>query len=741
MRTRKDLQPSSPAIRQLIDQLLVALACLICLVGEGRAAVSEWHVAPAGDDAADGSVDRPFASLERARDAARAARAEVPDGAATFKALIQAQPGIYRRTAPLLLDERDSGLRIVGAAGQATRLHLGRFLRRADFHRVTNQRVLSRVDRAAREALVVADLQAAGLDPVTAWPDTFNDGGGLPDLFWHDRPLPLARWPNDAPTTMQKVLDRGDWPSRRPGSFVAREDRLARWNVADGLWLEGYWRVPWEPGAIRVKSIDVTHRTVTFAAPIFGGIGSKYARNSALGDGKEPWWAINLLEEIDRPGEWCLHFPSQTLYLWPPEGWNDEPDAPVFIAQGTEPIIQVDNAAAISIERLSLEGSLGDGVTIEGGCGNRVAGCRLMNLGGDGVVIRGGREHTVISCDLHTLGGAGIRLSGGERATLTPCGHEATNNHIHEVGRRQKTYAAAIHVGFAKSSGGGGEEAVGCRVTQNLMHDLPHAAVLYAGNDHLFEGNEIGRVALTSHDVGAFYTRFDWTSQGNIIRHNFVHSSPQANAFYLDDGDSGDTVTGNVVMGCAAGPFLGGGHHNQIRDNLIIDCEVGVHVDARGVSRAYATNERLLKGFAAVHPDQLPWSRTYPGLAALAGTDAGLPHGNLITGTITIGCPTPLRVKASAEQVADNTISPPTVLPLTAIGFSDRAGLRRSLLGSTFWQGRLPQLAPIPFDRIGLQRDDFRETLPARGAWLGRQPSLSAAGRDASMRDILTTDR
>ena len=52
-------------------------------------------------------------------------------------------------------------------------------------------------------------------------------------------------------------------------------------------------------------------------------------------------------------------------------------------------------------------------------------------------------------------------------------------------------------------------------VAHNLIHDLPHAAVVYTGNDHTIEFNEVHNVALDSGDAGAFYTWNDWTSRGH----------------------------------------------------------------------------------------------------------------------------------------------------------------------------------------------------------------------------------
>ena len=145
-------------------------------------------------------------------------------------------------------------------------------------------------------------------------------------------------------------------------------------------------------------------------------------------------------------------------------------------------------------------------------------------------------------------------LAGGDRKTLTPARHFVVNNHFHDLGQTLKTYAPAVNIAFGSPT-----PPVGMYVAHNLIHDLPHAAVLYAGNDHLIELNEVHNVALDSGDVGAFYTTNDWTSRGNVLRHNYVHHSSGANAFYMDDGDCGDTILENVIYKTNYGPSLAAG--------------------------------------------------------------------------------------------------------------------------------------------------------------------------------------
>jgi len=668
------------------------------------AEMKECWVSPNGSDAAAGTKAQPYATLERARDALRP-----PKGATrTVPAIVHLLPGVYPRTSSFELQAADGGsaaATVVYRADGVVILRAGTPVPAAAFHPVSSAHLSARLDPAARGKVLELDLAALGVRHAKRYPDLFVGGGGLLELYWGGRRLPLSRWPNVGNATMGQVLDRGESSAKtgHGGVFVAREDRVARWNVAEGVWLEGYWRVPWSPSAVRVAAIDAATRTITFAAPVAGGIGSKYAKAPALGDGKEPWWAVNLVEEIDEPGEWCVDFKAQKLYVWAPSAPVD-----VTLADNDKPLILLRGTTAVSLQGLTFEQGLGNGVEVAGGADNVVAGCVFRALGGNGVVVRGGLRNGVRSSDFHDLGEGGILLGGGDRATLTPCGNFADNNHLHHLGIRKKTYAAGIQVGAF-----GAGPAVGCVVTHNLIHDLPHAGVLYGGNDHRFEFNEVSRVVLTSADMGAFYTTNDWTSQGNVLRHNFVHSSPHANAFYMDDGDSGDLVEGNVVHGLSYGPFIGGGHDNTVRHNLVIACARGLHLDARGLARGYAKDAGLLRGLAAVPYRQAPWSARYPNLPGVLEHHPEQPVGNRVQANAVVACGQPFHF-AKAKELADSKVDGNVAFKLGEAGLVDAAGVDFTLRQDAAVFARIPGFPPIPFARIGLRKDAFRTSVPPR---------------------------
>jgi hypothetical protein len=118
------------------------------------------HVAPAGNDAGDGSACRPFAWVSKALEANRAAGA-VPGGTAILLA-----PGTYLLAKTIALTKADAGtagspLVIRSEKAGAAVLYGG--VRLTGFQPVTDVGVLGRLPAEARGKVVQCDLKALGI--------------------------------------------------------------------------------------------------------------------------------------------------------------------------------------------------------------------------------------------------------------------------------------------------------------------------------------------------------------------------------------------------------------------------------------------------------------------------------------------------------------------------------------------------------------------------------------------------
>ena len=704
-----------------VKSCFTILFCAACVLPTAYA--TEIFVAPGGDDAHDGlSRKTAFATITRARNEIRKIKSggELPTGGVTVEIL----GGKYSLENSLEFSAADSGTAeapIIYRAYQNQPVEIlgGRVLKLSEFAPVTGEKILTRLDPSARGKVVCASTKSLGLKHAGPFPPVFSDSGGIFELFWNGKRLPLSRWPNsDQPkdwTTMKRAVVNGD--TKVGGTFEYRGERPSRWLQNSSVWLKGQWRVAWEDPAIRVAKIDPATHTITFAAGIQNGIGNKYTRPA--GNGREPWCAVNLIEEIDQPGEWAIDFDTQTLFLWPPSA-----DGELLVSQLDKPLISVNGAAHLKFIGLKLEASLGDGFVLKNVESDLIAGCTLRNLAKRGVVLAG-YGSGVQSCDMHDLGEGCVYISGGDKQKLVPSENFIVNNHLHNYAVLKAMYSPAVDVGFGGLPNGGLLEAVGIRVANNLIHDAPRDAVLVSGQDNIFEYNEIFNCGFGSGDLGAFYSWLDWTIRGVIIRYNFIHDT--VGGVNPDDGAAGDLVYGNVFVGDRVGVWIASGPDHKIINNIFVKNEGPVFgMDDRGPARGYATNARLHKIVMDIKPTQPPWSVQFPEMTSLLESHPELPlRTKFERNLVVMKSGEPFQLKMSKARQTDTNLfwAQNNFITATDPGFVDEAKGNFALKPEAVAFRKISGFEPIPFEKIGLQKDEYRQTLPTQ-AEIGRPTAM-----------------
>lgn len=611
--------------------LLIAGSILSCLLF-APSALADFYVAPTGSDAANGSIEKPFATLEKARDAIRALKQSAPSS--TNSLTVWLRGGDYARTNALTLSVSDSGSEAARVVWRAYRDEHPRLLGARllhGFQPVTNAALLARLDPTARGHILQLDLRAQGF---TNFGEMHSRGFSRPttpahcELFFAHRPMTVARWPNEGawekiagfPSGAGKGDDHGGSVGNLPDGFNYSGDRPRRWKDTSDIWVHGFWSWDWANSYERVSLLDLDKHFVKTAAP-HGLYGFRA--------GQRFHW-LNILEELDQPGEWFLDRQNAQLYFWPPAPIES---AEALLSVLDEPLIRITDGRHITIQGLTLEATRANGVEITGGANDRIVGCLLRNLGNLGVVVNGGTNHGVDSCDIFDTGDGGVSLTGGDRQTLTPGGHFVKNSHFQRQARWSKTYAPCVLLG-----------GVGLRVSHNHMHDHPHCAILFTGNDHLIEFNDIHHIALETGDVGAIYTGRDYTFRGNRIRHNFIHETGGVGmgsmGVYMDDCVSGAEIFGNILYKVHWAVFIGGGRDHRVENNLFVECDPAIRVDGRGLDGSPVWRDMVntyMRQQLAVVPATL-YRERYPAMKTL---DAyyGPPEGPTIAGAAFKGVP------------------------------------------------------------------------------------------------------
>ena len=634
---------------------LVALTVLISTasVAEPR----QLFVATGGNDHWSGALaapnaartDGPLATIKAARDAIRNIKrtAGLPQGGI----VVELAGGRYELAEPVELTAEDSGtdqspIVYRGRPGQQVHLSGGRIV--GGWKPVTDRAILDRLDPAARGKVYQTDLKAQGVTDYgdlgldAAWElqlhlanvdhqgedamgSTYASVGKRVrprlEVFFNDRPMQISRWPNEGFIKIAEVLGTTEINVRgvkgcKEGTFVYEGDRPKRWVGEKDAWVQGYWFRDWAEQRHPIKTLDVENRTISVVPPYH-----------TYGYRKGQWFrGFNLLTEIDMPGEWYIDRLAGILYFWPPQP-VDQGRVEVSMVPG---LFRLTDTSHVTIRGLRMEATRSTAITITGGQQCRVVGCTFRNLGNHAVTVFNGRQHGVVGCDMYGMGGGGVYLVGGDRKALAPAGHFAENNHIHHFGRWDRMYRPGLFL-----------SGVGLRASHNLIHDAPHSAILFGGNDHRFEYNEIHSVCYESHDCGAIYAGRSWTLRGHVIQYNYLHhlcgkDGGPSNGIYLDDLFSSATVQGNVFYQVLRPVFIGGGRDNIIQNNVFVDCPKAIHVDCRalgwcGPHADGRIKEAREKGtIAGVRYKEPPFSTRYPELVNILDEDPKSPRGNIV---------------------------------------------------------------------------------------------------------------
>jgi hypothetical protein len=210
------------------------------------------------------------------------------------------------------------------------------------------------------------------------------------------------------------------------------------------------------------------------------------------------------------------------------------------------------------------------------------------------------------------------------------------NCQIVRFSRLGQTYRPAVEL-----------RGVGNALTGSYLAGSPHVAIMFLGNDHRIEANEITNVVTDTSDSSAIYTGRDFTARGTVLRNNFLHDIRAARGFeikgiYLDDFASGIRMEGNLFLRVDQPVFIGGGRDNESVGNIFLASEPALHIDGRGLTWAkesFKNPNNTLRARLAQVPfyTSSVWKARYPSLVNLLEDDPAVPKRNVSRDNLIIG--------------------------------------------------------------------------------------------------------
>ncbi len=523
--------------------LLVVFAGIV-----STAMAAEFYVATNGNDANPGTKAKPFATLERARNAIR----ELKDRDVVT---VHLRGGLYALPQTLKLGAADGGSLGAPVIWRAYKNEKPVLIGGKPINGLAPW----------KGEILKADVGAQGIT------NQFRQ------LFFDGRRQHLARYPNYDPKNPYgggwAYADGEPWPMYKPRP--GEDSHTLQYKAADArTWARPeeaevfiYPRYNWWNNIVRIKTVDRDRRIITLAGECSYPIRTF-----------DRYYVQGALEELDAPGEWYLDRKDKTLYFWPPAPLNGR----VVCAPTLRTILELGAGTShVTVRGLTFECCDGTAIVLNKTTNCVIAACVIRNAGdynGGGVSINGGRDNGVLGCDIYEVGRDAIVLDGGDRKTLEPGRNYAENNYLHHTGV------------FYKQGLGVSIRGVGQRASHNLIHDCPRFGIDFEGNDHIVEYNHVRHVDVETEDSGGIYTwNVNWAKRGTVIRYNYFHDilgyghddqkgiwrSPHfAWGIYLDDGTCGTHVYGNFVARAPfGGAHINGGRANVSENNIFVDGE------------------------------------------------------------------------------------------------------------------------------------------------------------------------
>lgn len=488
------------------------------------------NISPQGDDVTgDGTLERPYATLARAVNAARKGTDKSNE--------IVCLDGIYRFSAPVTIDAKtpvscvraaNPGKAILSGAVEITGWEKdpkdGRFLL-ADFP--------FEIDSNASYALVIngsgAKLALYPAEGKRALP-YFATAAEIPlnnrsVLRYNKKALPSEEVFKDLDLASVRLVIPQEWAKNRP--FIATND--------------------WKNGVFYLKG-----RT-----------------NMPLGRFNQGYRISNSIQGMTEPGTWMYEGSTGKIRYWPRKGEIAQ-NISASISRAVR-IITVSKAKNLRIADLVFEGCA------------VVPGCGVYGKKGPAAVIGGSKTQGLVveNCEIRNTSGAGILLA-------KPIDAKVRNCKIYGIGGHGVYYAdggdgGGVYDCEIFNVGSSGAYLQLPRVTLkgcHIHHTGRSAATLWTSGGQVVS-NEFNHTMLSSRDGGAIYGAMN----NSLFEGNYCHDCGDWPGLYNDEGGRETVYRGNRFVNCWW-PF----HMHQTRDivvtNNIMECDKPMRFSFQGSANA-----------------------------------------------------------------------------------------------------------------------------------------------------------
>jgi len=612
---------------------------------------TEFFVAINGNDQNPGTAQEPFATLERAREAARA-----PKMQARKPIRVMVREGTYYLTKPFRLGPEDSGtlespITYLAYPGEIVTLSGGRKLE-CRWEPYQNGIMRCRLPGFSGKRIAFTQLFVNGKRQTRArYPNYDAENPLVSGKGYIDVGSEEEKWPPVEFHYNPETFTKKRWAKPQEAIvFLFPQDFWGnlQWRVKDIDWKAHVVRLGW--GGFQINEQEFG-RAAT-------GIGRSRLYKGAFGS---RFFIENVFEELDAPGEWWLDRDHEILYYMPPD--DVDLSSATLEAPILERVIDIRGSQRDPVHHITFSGfriahttstflnpyeapSRGDwtlyrggAVFIEGAEDCAIEKCFFDAVGGNAVFVNNYNQRIRIYGNKFTeAGDSAVCLVGSKnliQGTHRPLPMENTisNNLIHDCGIFGKQIAGVfISIGERNL------------ISHNVIYNMPRAGICINdgwGGGHVVEFNEIHDTVRETTDHGPFNSwgrgRY-WCFQQShshahggvahgagyqegdndvffypkedgavtIIRNNYFHEKPERDklGIDLDDGSSHYHIYNNLCVGMSV--KLREGDYRTVENNIFIH-----PANPPGFHQGYENNhDRFLRNIVVTSSKLEGWGNT-----------------------------------------------------------------------------------------------------------------------------------
>ncbi len=268
----------------------------------------------------------------------------------------------------------------------------------------------------------------------------------------------------------------------------------------------------------------------------------------------------NLSDELDNDMEYWFDPSTKNLYVYKPSG-----DYTISATGGH--ITLEDGADYITFEGLTFDGST-ENVIVSKASNITLDACIFGNCASQIIAqFDDAVNITVENCEFYNYIASAVIIKEELNMDLLESGHTVvTNNHFHDFGL-QRFFLTGMALRLINT--------VEAQVDHNIYARGAHGAVEFVDCiDTMIENNVFDQMMLTTSDFGAVYMNGLFAFRSNVIRYNLftnIKGNP-GYGIYIDDVSSGQEIYGNIFFNAGAHAVtLHACNDNEVHDNIIIN--------------------------------------------------------------------------------------------------------------------------------------------------------------------------